>query len=110
MALGVIIMLVAGVVQMVLVDVVMAVIGLTVFPLLFLANMVFQRHMSPRVTRAQQLRAEVSEVAHESFEAALIVKSMGREAQEADRFADVARQAPATPTSRWAAPGGRSTP
>ncbi|GAB3081001.1 ABC transporter ATP-binding protein [Phycicoccus sp. Root563] len=92
MALGVIIMLVAGIVQMVLVDPVMAIIGLTVFPALFLANMVFQRSMSPRVSRAQQLRAEVSEVAHESFEAALIVKSMGREEQEARRFEEVTRR------------------
>ena len=92
MAIGVVIMLVAGIVQMVLVDPVMAIIGLTVFPALFLANMVFQRAMSPRVSRAQQLRAEVSEVAHESFEAALIVKSMGREQQEADRFEEVTRR------------------
>jgi ABC-type multidrug transport system fused ATPase/permease subunit len=92
MALGVIIMLIAGVVQMVLVDPVMAIIGLTVFPALFLANMVFQRAMSPRVSRAQQLRADVSEVAHESFEAALIVKSMGREGQEAERFEQVTRR------------------
>ena len=66
--------------QMVLADPVLALIGLTVFPLLFLANLVFQRGMSPRVTRAQQLRAEVSEVAHESFDGALVVKTMGREA------------------------------
>lgn len=92
MALGVIVMLIAGIVQMVLVDPVMAVIGLTVFPALFLANMVFQRAMSPRIARAQQLRAEVSEVAHESFEAALVVKAMGREAQEADRFEEVTRR------------------
>ena len=92
MAIGVIIMLVAGIVQMVLVDPVMAIIGLTVFPALFLANMVFQRAMSPRVARAQQLRAEVSEVAHESFEAALVVKAMGREEQEAARFEEVTRR------------------
>jgi ATP-binding cassette subfamily B protein len=92
MALGVLVMLVAGIVQMVLVDPVMAVIGLTVFPALFLANLVFQRSMSPRVSRAQQLRAEVSEVAHESFEAALVVKSMGREQQEAARFEEVTRR------------------
>ena len=42
--------------------------------------------MSPRVTRAQQLRADVSEVAHESFEAALVVKSTGREDHETERF------------------------
>ena len=86
MALGVLIMLVFGVVQMFLVDPWMAVVGLTVFPLLMLANLAFQRAMSPRVTRAQQLRADVSEVAHESFEAALVVKSLGREDEEAARF------------------------
>ena len=92
MALGVVIMLVAGIVQMFLVDAVMAAIGLTVFPALFLANLVFQRRMSPRVTRAQQLRADVSEVAHESFDAALVVKAMGREAEETRRFEAVTRR------------------
>ncbi|HEX2705084.1 MAG TPA: ABC transporter ATP-binding protein, partial [Candidatus Lustribacter sp.] len=89
MALGVLVMLVVGVAQMVLVDPWLALIGLTVFPLLFAANSAFQRAMSPRVTRAQQLRAQVSEVAHESFEAALVVKSLGREQLETDRFATV---------------------
>ena len=89
MALGVIIMLIVATVQMFLVDPVLAAIGLLVFPMLFVANLAFQRRMSPRVTRSQQLRAEVSEVAHESFEAALIVKSLGREDQEATRFTHV---------------------
>ncbi len=92
MAIGVVVMLVAGVVEMVLVAPAMALIGLTVFPALFVANLVFQRAMSPKVSRAQQLRAEVSEVAHESFEAALVVKAMGREEQEAARFEEVARR------------------
>ena len=89
MALGVVVMLIFGAVQMVLVDPVLAAVGTVVFPLLFLANALFQRRMSPRVTRAQQLRAAVSEVAHESFEAALVVKTMGREEQETARFAEV---------------------
>lgn len=89
MALGVVVMLVFGIVQMLVVDPILAVVGLTVFPMLLLANLAFQRAMSPRVTRAQQLRADVSEVAHESFEAALIVKSLGREDHEAERFRTV---------------------
>jgi len=89
MALGVIIMLVVATVQMFVVDPVLAAIGLLVFPLLFLANLAFQRRMSPLVTQSQQLRAEVSEVAHESFEAALVVKAMGREDHEAARFTHV---------------------
>lgn len=92
MALGVVVMLVFGILQMLVVDPWLAVVGLTVFPMLFLANVAFQRAMSPRVTRAQQLRADVSEVAHESFEAALIVKSLGREDHEADRFRAVTHE------------------
>ncbi len=92
MSLGVLVMLVVGVGQMLVVDPVMALIGLLVFPLLFLANAFFQRVMSPRVTRAQQLRADVSEVAHESFEAALVVKAMGREDRETERFEAVTRR------------------
>ncbi|MEO8827608.1 ABC transporter ATP-binding protein [Lapillicoccus sp.] len=92
MAIGVIVMLVFGAVQMFIVDPFLAAIGMTVFPGLFLVNLAFQRVMSPKVTRVQQLRAEVSEVAHESFEAALVVKSLGREDQEAARFTAVTHQ------------------
>jgi ABC-type multidrug transport system fused ATPase/permease subunit len=86
MAIGVVVMLVIAGVMMVLVDPFLAFIGLLVFPGLFAANLVFQRFMSPRITKAQQLRAEVAEVAHESFEAGMVVKAMGREDEEAERF------------------------
>ncbi|WP_237565272.1 ABC transporter ATP-binding protein [Ornithinimicrobium cavernae] len=89
MAIGVIVMLLIGGTQMVLVDPFLALIGFLVFPGLFAANMVFQRFMSPRITKAQQLRAEVAEVAHESFEAGMLVKAMGREQEETDRFGAV---------------------
>ncbi|MDF8264124.1 ABC transporter ATP-binding protein [Luteipulveratus flavus] len=89
MAIGVLVMLVVGAIEMFRVDLWLAVIGMLVFPALFVANLVFQSRMSPRVTLAQQLRAEVSEVAHESIEAGLLVKAMGREEQETERFAEV---------------------
>lgn len=89
MAIGVIVMLVIGGAQMISVDPVLALIGFLVFPGLFAANLVFQRFMSPRITRAQQLRAEVAEVAHESFEAGMLVKAMGREREETARFGGV---------------------
>ena len=44
------------------------------------------------MTRAQQLRAEVSEIAHESFDGALVVKTLGREGEETERFAAQARE------------------
>ena len=92
MALGVVVMLLVAAVQMVLIDPWVALVGFVVFPALFAVNAVFQRHMSPLVTRAQALRAVVSDVAHESFEAALVVKTLGRENEEGARFAEVSNR------------------
>ncbi len=87
MAIGVIAMLVAAVVAMLLADVVLTVVGLVVFPALFGINVFYQRWLSPKVAHAQSLRGDVSAVAHESFDGALVVKSLGRESDETARFA-----------------------
>jgi ATP-binding cassette, subfamily B, bacterial len=87
MAIGVIVMLVVAAVAMLLADPVLGAVGLIVLPLVVLANTLYQRRMSPAVMRAQRLRGEVSTVAHESFEAAAVVKTLGRESAETDRFA-----------------------
>lgn len=87
MAIGTAAMMIIAMAQMLLADLVIGLLALTVFPLVVVANMVYQRIQSPLMTRAQMLRAEVSEVAHESFEGALVVKALGREAEETDRFA-----------------------
>ena len=92
MAVGTVAMMVIAVVQMLLTDLVMALVGLMVFPLVITANVVFQRVQSPLMTRAQALRAEVSEVAHESFDGAQVVKTLGREREETDRFAHKVHQ------------------
>ena len=71
---------------MVATDPLLALIGFVVFPLVFVINALYSQVMSPRQQRAQQLRAEVSEIAHESFDAALVVKTLGREESETERF------------------------
>ncbi|MDF2712069.1 MAG: ATP-binding cassette protein [Nonomuraea muscovyensis] len=86
MAVGVIVMLVTAAVAMLLTDPVLALVGFLIFPAIAVLNLVYQRRLSPLATRAQQLRAEVSEIAHESFDGALVVKTLGREALEAERF------------------------
>ncbi len=85
-ALGVVVMIVVAAVALFTVDPWLATTALAVLPLAVLANVVFQRYMTPAVTRAQRLRAEVSDVAHESFEAALLVKSLGTADREEERF------------------------
>lgn len=87
MAIGVLAMLIAAVVSMFIADPVLAAVGLVVFPLLFVLNIVYQRWQGPRVAHAQSLRGAVSTVAHESFDGALVIKSLGREADETQRFA-----------------------
>ncbi|MGY2064047.1 ABC transporter ATP-binding protein [Blastococcus sp. SYSU DS0619] len=85
-ACGALVMIAITSVALVLTDPLLAVVGLVVFPLVFAANVVYSQVMSPRMQRAQQLRAEVSEIAHESFDAALVVKTLGREDTETERF------------------------
>lgn len=86
MAVGVVVMLLIAAVSILLTDTVVAIVGFLVFPAIALLNVVYQRRLSPVATRAQRLRAEVSEVAHESFEGGLVVKTLGREESETERF------------------------
>lgn len=91
-ALGVIVMVFGATAAMFVSDVVLGFIGLTVLPLVLAVNAVYRRWMTPAITRVQAERGNVSDVAHESFEAATIVKSLGTEQIEEDRFAVVADQ------------------
>ena len=92
MAVGTVAMMVIAIVQMLLADVVLALVGLMVFPGVIAANLAYQRLASPLMTRAQALRAELSEVAHESFDGAMVVKTLGRESEETARFAAKAHE------------------
>ena len=92
MALGTVVMMVIAVVQMFVADTVLALVGLLVFPAVVAANLLYQHYSSPLMTRAQGLRAEVSEIAHESFDGAMVVKTLGRETEETDRFGAKARE------------------
>ena len=92
MAVGTVAMMVIAVGQMLVTDLVLAVVGLLVFPVVIATNVIYQRFQSPLMTRAQALRAELSEVAHESFDGALVVKTLGRETEETERFAKKAHQ------------------
>ncbi len=91
-AVGTLVMLVGAVAALFVTDWALALVGLAVFPALFALNVAYSRRMAPRQARAQRLRAEVSGIAHESFDGALVIKTMGREAQETIRFGERAGQ------------------
>jgi ATP-binding cassette subfamily B protein len=60
--------------------------GLLVFPALVLLNRSFARRMQGPAQRAQERIGEVSAVAHESVDGALVVKTLGREEAETERL------------------------
>ncbi|MGH3649512.1 MAG: ABC transporter ATP-binding protein [Acidimicrobiia bacterium] len=88
MAFGVVLMLIGTAVILIVTDPFLALIGFMVGPVLMVVNYTFQRRMRAVATRAQSLRAEVADIAHESFDAALVVKTLGRENDEVGRFGE----------------------
>ncbi len=86
MAVGASVLLVLTAGLLIVTDPALAAIGFAVGPLLAFANWFYQRRMRHAATVAQQARAGVAEVAHESFDAALVVKTLGREGAEEARF------------------------
>ncbi|WP_228972942.1 ABC transporter ATP-binding protein [Streptomyces sp. DH12] len=89
-AIGVVVMLAAAIVSMFAVDPVLAAVALLVFPAIGLLNVFYQRRLTPLAAHAQGLRAETSDIAHESFDGALVVKTLGLEEHETARMAAVA--------------------
>lgn len=86
MAFGVIVMLIITGVLLIITDPFLALIGFSVGPAILISNFFYQRKMRAVAATAQRLRAEVAEIAHESFDAALVVKTLGREDAEVGRF------------------------
>ncbi|MEA1904208.1 MAG: ABC transporter ATP-binding protein [Actinomycetota bacterium] len=88
MAFGVVVMLITTAVLLIITDPFLALIGFAVGPLLMGVNYAYQKRMRAVAARAQRLRAEVADIAHESFDAALVVKTLGREDAEVGRFGE----------------------
>lgn len=68
-------------------DIWLALIGLILFPMLALMNHSFAKRMEGPAQGAQKKIGEVSAVAHESIDGALVVKTLGREEAETQRLA-----------------------
>ena len=91
-AVGVVGMLIAVLILLFVTDPVLALVGSVIFPAIAVLTVFYSRRMSPLMTRAQQLRGEVSTVAHESFDGALVVKTLGRETSETERFTAISSE------------------
>ncbi len=80
-------MMVAAGYRLVIMDTWMAVTAMMVVPAILIVNFLYEKVISPLWDVGQSLRAEVSTIAHESFEGGTIVKALGAETRESARFA-----------------------
>ncbi|MDN4474257.1 ABC transporter ATP-binding protein [Demequina sp. SYSU T00192] len=84
---GSFVMMIAAGISMWRMDPWLAVTGLAVVPVIFAINVVYEKVITPRWDLGQSLRADVSTIAHESFEGGTVVKALGAEDRETRRFA-----------------------
>ncbi|HEX5876864.1 MAG TPA: ABC transporter ATP-binding protein [Actinomycetota bacterium] len=89
-ATGVVTMLGAAAVWLFLADPFLATLGMLLVPAIVVLNLAFQRRVEHPTTLGQERLGDMSAVAHESFDGALVVKALQAEEAEGRRFADKA--------------------
>lgn len=88
-SLGVIVLIVVALISLLLVDPVLTLVAVLLFPTLAVLNRIYTSKVERPVQEVQERVAEVTRVAHESFDGALVVKTLGRADEEVERV-DVA--------------------
>lgn len=89
-SLGVMVLIVFALISLLLVDPLITLVAVLLFPLLALLNRVYTTAVERPVAVVQQRVAEVSRIAHESFDGALVVKTLGRSDDEVARLDEAA--------------------
>lgn len=90
--LGVVVLIGLSVVSLALIDPLLMLVGLALFPSLALFNQVYSRRVEGPAASTQAQLGQVSTVAHESFDGALVVKTLGLEDREVTRLAEAASE------------------
>jgi ATP-binding cassette subfamily B protein len=91
-SLGVIVIIIVAMVQLATVDWSLLVIAIGLFPGLAVLNRAYTRRVEEPASAAQARVGDVSAVAHESFEGALLVKTLGLEGREQARIMERAEE------------------
>ncbi len=85
-ATSVILLVIVALISLLVIHPILALIGAVLFPSLVAMSQLYTSRVEEPSAQAQQRVGEVSSVAHESFEGALVVKTLGREAAEVQRM------------------------
>ncbi len=84
---GLVVLIVFSVVALLLIDPLLTLVGIVLFPAMAALNRFYTRRVERPAQQVQERVGDVSAIAHESFEGALVVKTLGREDAEIDRMA-----------------------
>ena len=85
-SIGVLFLVVFAIGSLLFADVFLTLVGVLMLPVLALMNRSFARKVEGPSERAQERIGDVSAVAHESIDGALVVKTLGRERAEVERL------------------------
>jgi ATP-binding cassette, subfamily B, bacterial len=85
-SLSVVLLVVVALVSILTIHWILALIALVLFPLLVALSQIFTARVEAPAALTQQRVGEVSAVAHESFDGALVVKTLGRQDEEVARM------------------------
>ena len=85
-SIGVVTLVVFAVISLAFVDWQLMVVGLVLFPGLAVINRMYTSRAEKPLERAQGLVGQVSRITHESFDGALMVKTLGRQGDEVQRL------------------------
>jgi ABC-type multidrug transport system fused ATPase/permease subunit len=85
-SLAVVLLVVFATIALLVTDLFLAVIGILVLPGLAVINRIYTAKVEDPATKAQERIGDVSAVAHESIDGALMVKTLGRERAEVERL------------------------
>lgn len=85
-SIGVVTLVVFAVISLATVDWMLMLVALLLFPLLAIVNRMYTSRVEEPIGEVQHRVGEVSTVAHESFDGALVVKTLGRAADEIARL------------------------
>ena len=91
-SIGVIALAFFALISLLLADVYFALVALVLFPLLALLSRFYTSRVSGPAAEVQARLGAVASIAHESFDGALTVKTLGRQSHEVERFTDASAE------------------
>ena len=87
---GLMVLIVFATVALFLIDPLLTLIGLVLFPTMFVLNRFYTRRVERPAQTVQERVGDVSAITHESFEGAMVVKTLGRQEAEVERLSEAA--------------------